>query len=166
MGRTVPVISLRDLLLWAGAVALILSLLAMHQLSSNHTAADPGRPLSGAAALPDLDHPTTSDGHRHQAGADNDRSAAEDHHAAVAATTSGWQPASEPGGCAGCPDHHVMALTCLAALVLLAWGWVLSRPARWRGVLLPRLLRTNVAAPALTWSRPALSLAELSISRT
>jgi hypothetical protein len=57
-----------------------------------------------------------------------------------------------------------MALTCLAALILLVVGWVLSRPAAWRGVRLRRL--TLPPPAALSWTPGSLSLVELSVSRT
>lgn len=146
-----------------------LSLLAMHQLSSEHTAVgSPGtRPASDAAgtaqagtglhvtvgvpyavagAPPLSEHAPAAPRH-HQTGA-----GVPDHH-------------SDAGDCPGCAHHQMMALTCLAALVLLAVGWVLTRPAAWRGVR----VRHVVAAPAAGGpqrQRRALSLSELAISRT
>ena len=50
----------RQLLLWVGVAAVALSLLAMHQMSGNHTAAQPGH-----SSLVHLDDETSPSGSRH-----------------------------------------------------------------------------------------------------
>jgi hypothetical protein len=55
-----------------------------------------------------------------------------------------------------------MALTCLVALTLLAVGWLL----RWPGLLARHLARTVPNDRSSLWSRPPLTLMELSVSRT
>lgn len=134
-----------------GVVAVALSLLAMHQLSSNHTAAGPT--ADAVLSLPVSHH------------AGHQVDAAGTHHAHLAAASADAHPASGDDVCPSCAEPSVMALTCLAALILLAVGWVLNRPAAWRGVRLPRLLLRAVAPPE-TWLPWPRSLTELSISRT
>lgn len=134
-----------------GVVAVALSLLAMHQLSSNHTAADP------TASTMVVMSPTVSHHAGHQVGAGG--------HAHLPAASADAHPASGDDVCPSCAEHSVMALTCLAALILLAVGWVLNRPAAWRGVRLPRL-QLRAATPPSTWLPWPRSLTELSISRT
>lgn len=157
MGRATPVASLQQQLLrWAAAVALTLSLLAMHQLSLNHTAAQPNTP---AAAV------SVGSPERHDHRVDQP-----EHLGDTAGHAAQIVPAQQPApggedGCPGCSEHHVMALTCLAALILLALGWALRRPTAWRGVLLPRLL-TAPRPLSPPWWREPLSLLELSVSRT
>jgi hypothetical protein len=151
----------RHLWLLLAVVAIALSLLAMHQLSSNHTVAGTNAATDHAAAESVADagsgahhlaagHPHTHqlDGHTHgqQLG--------------VAAADQRMHD----GDCPGCAGHQAMALTCLAALILLVVGWVLSRPAAWRGVRLRRL--TLPPPAALSWTPGSLSLVELSVSRT
>lgn len=136
-----------------GVVAVALSLLAMHQLSSNHTAADP---TAGATVV--LSPPVSHHG-GHEVGAGGAG------HAHLAAASADAHPASGDDACPSCAEHGVMALTCLAALILLAVGSVLNRPAAWRGVRLPRPLLRAVTLPE-TWLPWPRSLTELSISRT
>ncbi|MDN5803867.1 MAG: hypothetical protein L0H26_04650, partial [Microlunatus sp.] len=75
-------------------------------------------------------------------------------------------PASEQGGCPGCAGHSAMALTCLAALILLAAGLLLPRPTTGRGILLPRPKPLTVLNLPTRCKPPPLSLVELSVSRT
>lgn len=156
MGRSGPsVIARQQLVLWTGIVAVALSLLALHQLSLNHTVADPSAsPVSVNAAVnrhADVDPDGLGAG----------MAADPTHRGAVVDQT----PGSGPDGCPGCVDHHTAALTCLAVLIVVAIGWALAGPVEWRGlrlrVLLPRLL------PEPPQRRPLpLSLVELSIRRT
>ena len=136
-------------------VAIALSLLAMHQLSSNHT----------VVSIPS----STEDIAQSAAVAGPDA-----HHRADAATAghgqqisgTGHDDPSNGGDCPGCVGHEAMALTCLAILILVIAGWVLSRPAAWRGV---RLRRRQLSPPAVAppfWIPRSLSLLELSVSRT
>lgn len=142
----------RQVGLLLAAVAIALSLLALHQLSSNHTVAGTSAALDRAAAQPvavaGLGTHHVPDGHAHA----QQLSVAGDDH----------RPLGDD--CPGCADHQAM-LTCLAALILLVVGWVLSRPVEWRGVRLRR--RTLPAAgPAPPKTPRSLSLVELSVSRT
>jgi Family of unknown function (DUF6153) len=141
----------QQLLLWAAVLAVALSLLAMHQLSINHTAADPA---AGSSALT-LGH---ADQDKHHAAVTGD-------HAHAVAPGLDQRPAPAHDGCPGCAEHQAMALTCLAALVLLAVGWALRVPALGRGVLLPRV-RPRPLPPGRRWRRTPFTLMELSISRT
>jgi hypothetical protein len=143
----------QQLLLLAGVFAVALSLLAMHQLSLNHHAAEPtdiGTQASASSRHVD----------RHDAAAIDD-----DHTHLVPLTVDG-HPSHNNGVCPGCNGHHAVTLTCLAALILLAVGWVLRRPAKWRGVRLPRTMTQVLRRPNLTWIRPAFTLVELSVNRT
>lgn len=141
-------------------MAVAFSLLAMHQLSSNHTAAGSsaapgvvgGAPVAMSAVAP----------HLHGQDHSVDAGSADRTHVERMGT---GQPTSEDGGCPGCAGHHVMALTCVAALILLAVGWVLAGPLAWRGVRLRRLLLL-VVRPTSTRLPVPRSLTELSVSRT
>lgn len=157
MNRTRVAVGARQRLwLLLGVVAVALSLLAMHQLSSNHTAADPAATVDATTA-----HLSSAffhvDGHQPGTGGSD--------HAHLTASTGDVHPASEAGGCPGCADHSAMALTCLAALVLLVAGWVLTCPVAWRGLRLRRLLPL-VLTERRSWLPWPRSLAELSVSRT
>jgi hypothetical protein len=153
MGWARPSVVVRQqLLLWAAIVVMALSLLALHQLSLNHTVADPSASSGSAvAAAARLDH--------HQLGG----GALGDHVQLTPA--SDQHPRSADDGCPGCVGHHVMALTCLAALILVAIGRALTGPIEWRGVRLRPPLRWTLPEPP-RWRPPVLSLVELSISRT
>jgi hypothetical protein len=148
----------RQLLLWAGVLAVALSLLAMHQMSANHTAADPRPPASvhlHADSGPAGGHVDTAA-----------RSGAADHtHLQIAGSTD-HHPAPAGDTCPGCREHQAMALTCLVALTLLAVGWLLRRPVRWPGLLARHLARAALNDRRNRWRRPPLNLMELSISRT
>ena len=140
----------RQVGLLLAVVAIALSLLAMHQLSSNHTVAGTGAPWDAAGgvesvAVTGVESHHLADGHWHPAATEGRSSAGSD--------------------CPGCADHRAMVLTCLAALILLVVGWVLVQPFAWRGVRLRRLMRPPTTTPR-TWTPPTLSLAELSVSRT
>lgn len=141
----------QQLLLGAAVLAVALSLLAMHQLSINHTAADP----AAGSSIVTLGH---ADKDHHHAGVTGA-------HAHMTAPPIGQHPAPAHDGCPGCAQHQAMALTCLAALVLLTVGWALLVPARWRGVLLRRLRQHSLSA-SRRWRCPPFTLVELSISRT
>lgn len=153
-GRSTEGIQRRDLLL--AVIVIALSMLAMHQLSINHTAAQPAA-TSGTLAghrtpSTQIDSPHYPLGHGADLG-----------HAQLVGSDIG-QPGSQDSSCPGCGDHHLMALTCLAALILLAIGWVGTAPTTGRGV---RLRRHRPRAPLLPlWLPRPRSLHELSISRT
>ena len=144
------------LILWFAVLVVGLSLLAMHQLSGNHTAAEPTTTHDTASL-------TTADSHHHAAGHASDPGAGHAHLLPMAAEE---HPGSEQGGCPDCAGHSVMALTCLAALVLLAAGMLLPRPTRGRGILQRRLTPLTVANLRNRCKPPPLSLVELSVSRT
>jgi hypothetical protein len=57
-------------------------------------------------------------------------------HAHLAVPLRDGHPAHEETGSPGCTGHHAMALTCLAAPILLVVGWVLARPLERRGMWL------------------------------
>lgn len=143
-----------------GVLAVALSLLAMHQLSSNHTAADP--PAAQVSVATDAAHLTL-----------NPRVHADTHaagnggtdHPHLTVTSGDEHPASEGGGCPGCADHSAMALTCLAALVLLLAGWLLTRPRPGRGLWLRRQVPL-LTVDRRSWVLRPRSLAELAVSRT
>lgn len=138
-----------------GVVAMALSLLAMHQLSSNHTAAGhPASPSSTDATL--LMSAVHAESHEDAVGGD---------HAHLTPSTGVGHPVSEVGGCLGCADHSEMGLTCLAALILLMSGWVLTRPGAGPGVWVRRLLHLRLAQRN-SWLPQPRSLAQLSVSRT
>ena len=139
-------------ILWLAVLVVGLSLLAMHQLSSNHTAAS-----HESATVTTAGSGHHAAGHPSETGAD---------HAHLLPTTGEEHPASEQGGCPGCAGHSAMALTCLAALILLAAGLLLPRPSAGRGILQPR--QTPLTVPKLRhhFKPPPLSLVELSVSRT
>ena len=148
----------RQLLLWAGVLAVALRLLAMHQMSGNHTAADPMPPVG---VYLDADSGPAG-GHVDPAA----RSGAADHtHLQIAGSTDHH---SAPAGdaCPGCGEHQAMALTCLVALTLLAVGWLLHGPVRWPGLLARPLARAALNDRSNRWSRPPMTLMELSVSRT
>ena len=146
----------RQLLLWAGVLAVALSLLAMHQMSGNHIAADP-MPPAGVH----LDADTgPAGGH-----VDTVQSGTADHtHLQIAGSVHDPAPAGD--ACPGCGAHQAMALTCLVALILLAAGWLLRGPVRWPGLLARHLNRTVLTDRSNRWSRPPITLMELSVSRT
>ena len=117
----------RQLLLWAGVLAVALSLLAMHQMSGNHIAAGPMPPTGvhlDADSGPAGQINTTA------------RSGTADHtHLQIAGSVHDPAPAGDD--CPGCGEHQAMAMTCLVALILLAvvvgmgrWGGGVGRPRR------------------------------------
>jgi hypothetical protein len=140
------------LTLWLAVLVVGLSLLTMHQLSGNHT----------AASHPSATVTTAGSGH-HAAGHPSETGA---DHAHLLPITGAAHPASEQGGCPGCAGHSAMALTCLAALILLAAGLLLPRPRTGRGVLQPYLQPLTVPVLRNRRKPPPLSLVELSVSRT
>lgn len=168
----------RQVWLLLAVVVIALSLLAMHQLSSNHTvagtntAASEGLVVSAALAGPDAHHLTDGqaphspglDGHTHSQVAD--AHGLDGHPHGQQLSVAGPDYPADDGDCPECAHHQAMALTCLAALILLIVGWAVSRPAAWRGVRLPRLSVTAGLAPAPPVRLRALSLSELSVSRT
>jgi hypothetical protein len=154
MGRTVTAALRQKLLLWVGVVAVTLSLLAMHQLSLNHTAASPRSVLESSGSTTGSiagDH--AHDGQHLLPGADHPAELA------VAGTTS-------EDACRGCAQHHMMVLTCLAALILLVTGWLLRRPPAAHRIRVTPLVRCPLATAVLQWKPPPLSWIELSVSRT
>jgi hypothetical protein len=114
------------------------SLLAMHQRSLNHTAATPLPALEASGSTTGSvagDH--AHDGQHLLPGADHPAAAA------VADEISDH-------GCPRCAQHHVMVLTCLAALILLIAGWLLRRsPAGHRIRVTPP--RAPLATAVLRW---------------
>jgi hypothetical protein len=144
------------LVLWLAVLVVGLSLLAMHQLSGNHTAADPASSHQPSTV--------TSAGSAHHAAGQLSETGAD--HADLLPVTGVAHPASEQDGCLDCAGHSAMALTCLGALVLLTAGHLLRRPTAGRGIVRPRL--QPLTAPDLRNRRkpPPLSLVELSVSRT
>ena len=149
MGRFRPSVVVRQpLLLCAGIVVVAVALLGLHQLSLNHTAAGPS--ARSAAAAAQLGH--------HDAGGE-----VGDHAHLVAPAEE--HPWSAVDGCPGCAGHQVMALTCLAVLMVVAIGWALAGPVEWPGLRLrPRLMRLLPRPPCRR--SPRVNLVELSISRT
>jgi hypothetical protein len=144
------------LILWLAVLVVGLSLLAMHQLSGNHTAAGPASSHQSVTV--------TVDGSSHHAAGHASETGAD--HAHLLPITGAGLPASEQGGCPDCAGHSAMALTCLAALILLAARLLLPRPGAGRGILQPRRQPLAVLSH-LSRCRPRpLSLVELSVSRT
>ncbi|HET9647397.1 MAG TPA: DUF6153 family protein [Microlunatus sp.] len=136
-------------------VAIALSLLAMHQLSGDHTAAA-HRATSAERA----------DAGMQGAAISRTQHRAESNHTHIDnAAGKGDDRRSHDVDCPGCGDHPAMTATCLAALSLLTVGGCLVRPGAWRGVRLPRPQPRRAGTPP-RWTRRPLSLAELSISRT
>lgn len=112
------------LLLWLTVLAVGLSLLAMHQLSGNHTAANSRiSHQSVTVQAGNLRHHAA--GHAVEAGTD---------HAHLVPMADEGGPTSGDGGCPDCAGHSAMALTCLAALSLLATGLLLPPPRTGRGI--------------------------------
>ena len=146
----------RLILLWFAVLVVGLSLLAMHQLSGNHTAADP------ASSQQSVTLTAAGSGH-HAAGHPSETGTS---HAHLMPATGLGDPASSQGGCPDCPGHSAMALTCLAALILLAAGLLLPRPPTGRGVLQPHLQPLTVPDLRNRCKPRPLSLMELSVSRT
>lgn len=143
-----------------GVLGVALSLLAMHQLSSNHTAAGP--PAAQVSVATDAAHLTlnpVAHADTHAAGAGGTE------HAHLSVSSVDEHPASEDGGCPGCADHSAMALTCLAALVLLIGGWMLTRPRIGRGLWIRRVVPLLIV-DRRSWAPRPRSLAELAVSRT
>lgn len=140
------------LLLTVVVVAVVLSVLAMHELSFGHTVA---QPRSASQALSPHDH-HRSTGVVQAEGLVSERPVSEE--------PSSVGPGT-PGGCAGCQEHHLLMLGCLIALILLVTGWLLRSPPAaghqawiapvWRPAPLPHRRRPVTRA----W-------VELSVSRT
>jgi hypothetical protein len=150
-GRTTAAGGLRQRLqLLLGILAVALSLRAMHQLSADHTAADPHVSAHAAGTVSQLRH-------------DQMGTASSDHAHLVTSSWAGHP--SQATDCPGCPDHRAMALTCLAALVMMALSWVLAQPSERRVARLRRSL-LQPRLPAVRWHPLPLSLVELSVSRT
>ena len=153
------------MLLWAAVVALALSLVAMHQLSGGHVAADPTPPVGAgpfdgghaaayvASALSAADSDSAPG--TYQLRAERGHDAPLQHGSSAPA-----------GDCHGCADRQAMALTCLVALALLALGWLLARPVRWPGHVRRRRSRTVLRDARRRWKPVTPSLVELSVSRT
>ena len=152
------------MLLWVGVVVVALSLLAMHQLSTSHTAA--------GATTPVVASPDPLGGHTAEDVASFDHAHSSDHgHGIdplyVGGAGLGSGPSTPVGNeCPGCGEHQAMALTCLVALISLALGWLLAGPVRWPGLLPRQLVRGLLQDARHRWRRPSLRLVELSISRT
>ena len=144
------------LILWLAVLVVGLALLAMHQLSGNHTAADPAS-SHDPATLTAAGSSHHAAGHPSETGAD---------HAHLLPMADAGHPASEQGGCPGCAGHSTMALTCLAALILLTAGLLLPRPTGGRGILQPRPTPLTISTLRNRCKPPPLSLVELSVSRT
>ena len=132
----------------AVVLAVAAGLLAMHQLSIGHAAVVPTELGVRAAA----GHPAPG--------------VAAGDHGPVAAVDHDHRPGQDVRGCAGCGDHGLEMIGCLA-VVLLIMSWLLrphhrprSRPA------LPQPLSQTVNSILLDWRRPPISLLELEIRRT
>lgn len=142
----------QQLLLWVGVVAVSLSLLAMHQLSLDHTAAGP-LPVVEASDSISQSWAVSDRGHGVQhllPGVD---------HPAEAAASS-----TPHDACPGC-SQHAMVLTCLVALVLLVTGWLLRGPPTSHPV--PATHRRDRVGVAVTrWTPPPRTWIELSVCRT
>ena len=144
------------LILWLAVLVVGLALLAMHQLSGNLTAADPASSHQSATV-------TTAGSDHHAAG---DPSETGTSHAHLLPATGTGDPAFGQGGCPDCAGHSAMALTCLAALILLAAGLLLPRPRTGRGIRQPRQQPLAILNCRHRLKPPPLSLVELSVSRT
>jgi hypothetical protein len=166
----------RQVWLLLAVVVIALSMLAMHQLSSNHAVAGTDAASSGlvsaALAGPGSHHlidgqaPRSSRlvGHTHSRAVDAHGLDGHPHGQQVSVAVPD-HPVDDRD-CPDCGHHQAMALTCLAALIVIMVGWVVARPAAWRGVRLPRLTVTAALAQAPPVRLRALSLEELSVSRT
>lgn len=143
------------LTLWLAVLVVGLSLLAMHQLSGNHTAASSHQSPTVTV--------TANGSRHHRAGHAVELST--DHAHLLPIAGEGF-PAPHQGGCPDCAGHSAMALTCLAALILLTASLLLTRPRVGRGIL--QLRRQLLGALSLRncCKPPPLSLVELSVSRT
>jgi len=151
----VAVAARQRLWLLLGVVSMALSLLVMHHLSSDHTAAgSPAGPSPAASAH--LTSASHIDLHDDTVGAD---------HAHLTASTGEGHPLSEIGGCSGCADHSALGLTCLAALLLLMSGFKLIRPAAGRGLWL-RVPLPLTFVQSRAWLLRPRTLVELAVSRT
>lgn len=127
-------------------LAVLLGVLAMHQLS--HPA--PTGHLMGTAATAmerqQLD-PVAAVGM-----------------AQLEASSASPQHDGGAGGCLSCGDHPVVMALCVLALALLVLGWRLPRP--WSRLVPPPGRRPRPSRPAKVRRLPALTLVELSVSRT
>lgn len=156
MYRTRPWSLQQQLLLWASVVAVALGLLAMHHMSRNHVAADPLASSHPQAEILPLVGPVDP-----IAGSDTAN------HAQLQPTGSNKHHPAEAGdACPGCAAHSAMMLTCLAALTLMAVGWLLRTPLRGPGLLIRPLFRAVLSDQCCRRRPPTLSLMELSVSRT
>lgn len=124
-------------------ILVVLGLIAMHQLSSEHRFAT-GQPADQVTALAG------------DAGSHGDMGLHGD---------AGDQAPAAGDGCADCGGHGIMLATCILILSLLLVAATLVRPG-WR-LAPPGLARLlPVPKPPVVRCRTALSLIELSISRT
>jgi len=144
------------LILWLTVLVVGLGMLAMHQLSGNHTAADPSSSYQSSAV--------TGDGSRHHAAGHGVEAWTD--HAHLLPMAGDGDPTSGDGGCPDCAGHSVMTSTCLAALILLAAGLLLPGPRAGRGIVQPRLQPLAVLSHRNRCKPPPISLVELSVSRT
>lgn len=141
-----------------GVVAVALSLLALHQLSSNHTAAGPARDsVPATTESAHLTLGTRADPHAAEIGGSG--------HVQLSAPSGTGHPAADGDGCPGCTDHSAMALTCLAALVLMVVGWKLLPPRPGRVRRERHQQRSRWSPDLRSWVRRPRSLAELAVSR-
>jgi hypothetical protein len=146
----------RQLLLWAGVLAVALGLLAMHHMSRNHVVADPFAGSQGQV------HSEPAGDHGHPAAAVLAVDNLQPH---PAGSTS--QHSSEIGDtCPGCGAHQAMSLTCLVALALVAVSALRRLPQRGLGVLVRPVFRAVLSRRGTWRARPALTLMEISVSRT
>lgn len=145
---------LRHLLLAVSLVAVVLSIVGMHQLSVGHDVAT---------------GPTASSTHAeyvHGAESGETLPTLMAEHPADHLTPG--MPTGGPGGaCPDCADHQMALGSCLLALTLLVLSWLLAppRPSHVLPFLLPRLAPT-VAVTTVVRLVPSLSLAQLSVLRT
>lgn len=137
----------RRLLLLVGVLTLALSLLAMHQLTLDHTLAVPP-----THAWHQADHQAVDE-------------AGQPHGVAAGLERLALAGVSDDSCTAGCSADQMSAAACLLALTLLVLCWRLA-PPRQRRLPAASLSRASVSSPASPNRRAALSLAELSIRRT
>jgi hypothetical protein len=152
---------LRHLLLGLSLVVLTLGIVGMHQLSVGHDVAT-GQASGHAHAETAASGPVEAVPHGHGPA---EVALADSHLLAASAATDVGGYGDE--GCLTCDDHEMAFRSCLLALTLLVFSWLL-RPPRLRHLppfLLPRLAPAMIR---LTLSRlvPSLSLTELSLRRT
>ena len=151
----------RHLLLGLSLVVLTMGIVGMHQLSVGHDVAT-GQANRHAHTGTAASGPLGAVPHGH---APADGALPDSHLLAASAPTS--VSGAVDHGCPTCDDHETVFESCLLALTLLVFSWLL-RPPRLRHrppSLLPRPAPATVR-PTLSRRVPSLSLTELSLRRT